>query len=376
MLADFSRHTSDPFQLNAALSQLVDVYAATGDQARAEQLMKELIDRNKGDERLIARLEQLRKGGKGAAAPRRQRRAGNDGGSDPPGRSPGGRGFRGAQCSSKPSRAAPAQARRRGVRRGDAALYRAGADRCGPLLELRADAEGHAPSRKRACSERRGIRRRSSVCSISISARATSAARPNWPLSSSRFIASGRIRSTPSASPSCDRDSRNWRAITAEELPVAPRRRPRRCGRAATAAVEGVGRSRDDREAATRCERRLGSCRRRGIRNPDRDCRAGASSRFGSSCRAAARSAVKQFRRTAAGGGSAAGEEVDLSDEWEAMVQEVAEPRRGAQALRKRPRQLPNPCSEAAEEEERIEIEVPVEKPRRSRLRLRFRQPS
>jgi tetratricopeptide (TPR) repeat protein len=62
MLADFSRMTSDPFHLNAALSNLVDAYAAAGDQARAENLMKELIDRNKGDERLVARYEQLRKG--------------------------------------------------------------------------------------------------------------------------------------------------------------------------------------------------------------------------------------------------------------------------------------------------------------------------
>jgi pilus assembly protein FimV len=69
MLADFSRHTSDPFHLNAALSQLVDLYAASGDQARAEHLMKELIDRNKGDERLIDRYNQLRKAGKREAAP-------------------------------------------------------------------------------------------------------------------------------------------------------------------------------------------------------------------------------------------------------------------------------------------------------------------
>jgi len=65
MLADFSRHSSDPFQLNSALSQLVDAYAASGDQARAEHLMKELIDRNKGDERLIDRYNQLRQTGKG-----------------------------------------------------------------------------------------------------------------------------------------------------------------------------------------------------------------------------------------------------------------------------------------------------------------------
>ena len=70
MLADFSRHTSDPFHLNSALSQLVDAYAASGDQARAEHLMKELIDRNKGDERLIDRYNQLHKSAKsGVAAP-------------------------------------------------------------------------------------------------------------------------------------------------------------------------------------------------------------------------------------------------------------------------------------------------------------------
>jgi pilus assembly protein FimV len=72
MLADFSRHTSDPFHLNAALSQLVDAYAASGDQARAEHLMKELIDRNKGDERLIDRYNQLRRAGKREAAPARE----------------------------------------------------------------------------------------------------------------------------------------------------------------------------------------------------------------------------------------------------------------------------------------------------------------
>jgi tetratricopeptide (TPR) repeat protein len=69
MLADFSRHTSDPFHLNAALSQLVDAYAASGDQSRAEHLMKELIDRNKGDERLIDRYNQLRKAGKREVEP-------------------------------------------------------------------------------------------------------------------------------------------------------------------------------------------------------------------------------------------------------------------------------------------------------------------
>ncbi len=60
MLADFSRHTSDPFQLNSALTQLVDVYSAKGDYSRAEEALQELIEKNKGDERLQAKLQQLR----------------------------------------------------------------------------------------------------------------------------------------------------------------------------------------------------------------------------------------------------------------------------------------------------------------------------
>lgn len=60
MLADFCRQTSDPFRLSEALNRLVDVYAAAGDYPRAEQALKELIERNKDDERLAARLESLR----------------------------------------------------------------------------------------------------------------------------------------------------------------------------------------------------------------------------------------------------------------------------------------------------------------------------
>ncbi|MGH9639048.1 MAG: tetratricopeptide repeat protein [Bryobacteraceae bacterium] len=59
-LADFSRHTSDPFQLGSALGQLVDAYTLEGDYSRAEEALQELIEKNKGDERLQARLEQLR----------------------------------------------------------------------------------------------------------------------------------------------------------------------------------------------------------------------------------------------------------------------------------------------------------------------------
>ncbi|MGH9572389.1 MAG: tetratricopeptide repeat protein [Candidatus Acidiferrales bacterium] len=59
-LADFCRTTSDPFRLSSALTQLVDLYSSTGDYARAETAMQELIDRNKGDERLIEKLNNLR----------------------------------------------------------------------------------------------------------------------------------------------------------------------------------------------------------------------------------------------------------------------------------------------------------------------------
>jgi pilus assembly protein FimV len=66
MLADFCRHTSDPFRLNAALSQLVDAYTGLGNIPRAEEVLHELVDRNKDDERLVERLNQLRAGGGGA----------------------------------------------------------------------------------------------------------------------------------------------------------------------------------------------------------------------------------------------------------------------------------------------------------------------
>ncbi len=59
-LADFCRTTSDPFRLNAALGQLSDCYAAQGHFPRAEELLVELVDRNKNDERLVDRLNQLR----------------------------------------------------------------------------------------------------------------------------------------------------------------------------------------------------------------------------------------------------------------------------------------------------------------------------
>ena len=56
LLVDFCRTTSDPFRLNPALSQLSDAYAAQGNFTRAEELLVELVDRNKNDERLLERL--------------------------------------------------------------------------------------------------------------------------------------------------------------------------------------------------------------------------------------------------------------------------------------------------------------------------------
>ena len=68
MLVDFCRHTSDPFRLSDALSKLSDIYAEQGNFARAEELLQEMVDKNRGDERLVERLEQLRARAKGGAA--------------------------------------------------------------------------------------------------------------------------------------------------------------------------------------------------------------------------------------------------------------------------------------------------------------------
>ena len=59
-LADYCRTTSDPFRLSSALNQLVDLYSASGDYARAQTALEELIGRNKDDERLVEKLNQLR----------------------------------------------------------------------------------------------------------------------------------------------------------------------------------------------------------------------------------------------------------------------------------------------------------------------------
>ena len=69
VLVDFCRHASEPFRLNAALGQLSDVYAAQQNYPRAEELLVELVERNKNDERLIERLNQLRARSGGAPLP-------------------------------------------------------------------------------------------------------------------------------------------------------------------------------------------------------------------------------------------------------------------------------------------------------------------
>jgi tetratricopeptide (TPR) repeat protein len=69
MLVDFCRHTSDSFRLPDALSKLSDAYASRGDYARAEELLQELIERNKDDERLVERLNQLRARSSGVVQP-------------------------------------------------------------------------------------------------------------------------------------------------------------------------------------------------------------------------------------------------------------------------------------------------------------------
>ncbi|MGH9735247.1 MAG: tetratricopeptide repeat protein [Candidatus Acidiferrales bacterium] len=69
MLVDFCRHTSDPFRLNGALGQLADLYAGRGEYGRAVELLEELADRNKEDERVQQRLAQMRARAGGAPAP-------------------------------------------------------------------------------------------------------------------------------------------------------------------------------------------------------------------------------------------------------------------------------------------------------------------
>jgi pilus assembly protein FimV len=69
MLVDFCRTTSNSHELPLALSQLADTYAAAGNFTRAGECLQELIERNKDDERLVDRLNQLRTRSGGTAQP-------------------------------------------------------------------------------------------------------------------------------------------------------------------------------------------------------------------------------------------------------------------------------------------------------------------
>jgi pilus assembly protein FimV len=66
-LVDYCRHTSNSHQLPLAIIQLSDACADAGNFARAEELLQDLIERNKGDERLVERLKKLRARSGGAA---------------------------------------------------------------------------------------------------------------------------------------------------------------------------------------------------------------------------------------------------------------------------------------------------------------------
>ncbi|HKQ87474.1 MAG TPA: tetratricopeptide repeat protein [Candidatus Acidoferrales bacterium] len=68
-LADFCRTTSDASRLNSALTQLAEIYSASGEHTRLERVTAELIDRNKDDERLADKLNELRARGESAPPP-------------------------------------------------------------------------------------------------------------------------------------------------------------------------------------------------------------------------------------------------------------------------------------------------------------------
>jgi pilus assembly protein FimV len=69
MLVEFCRITSNSHELPLALSKLADTYAEAGNFARAEECLQELIERSKDDERIVERLNQLRARTSGTAQP-------------------------------------------------------------------------------------------------------------------------------------------------------------------------------------------------------------------------------------------------------------------------------------------------------------------
>ncbi len=206
-LADFCRTTSDPFRLNAALGQLSDAYAAQGNLPRAEELLVELVDRNKNDERLVDRLNQLRARTGGAPMA-----GGTSAESAAAGAAKSNAGPResAAEEQNKLVPPAPPTIAEEALDEETQQVYRAGADGCGPVFELWADAEGHAPAGKRAATRAAAYADARTLAGSCIWAPGTIAARRNWRRSWNRFIASGTTRSMPTALPSCGRDIRKW----------------------------------------------------------------------------------------------------------------------------------------------------------------------
>ena len=78
LMVDFCRYTSNSHQLPLALSQLADLCTATGNYSRAEECLQELIDRNKDDERLVERLNQLRAQSGGTSQPTVEEKAASE----------------------------------------------------------------------------------------------------------------------------------------------------------------------------------------------------------------------------------------------------------------------------------------------------------
>ena len=142
MLADFARHTSDPFQLNTALTKLADIYSNAGNYTRAEELLQELVERNKGDERLTARLEKLRTHGAHSSPPEQAPLPAETSHDIFSTRES----FGEAYPSNRPIRRP--RERGRNFRRGNAALRRTSPNRCRSIFKLWAHAKSDEPARK------------------------------------------------------------------------------------------------------------------------------------------------------------------------------------------------------------------------------------
>ena len=200
-LADFCRTTSDPFRLNAALGQLSDAYAAKGDFPRAEELLVELVERNKNDERLVDRLNELRARSGGAPVA-------------------GGTSAESAAAISETHagpRESVAEEQNKLIPPAPPVIAEEALDEETQryIAQALTDVDlfsSYGLTQKATHLLENVLQRaprhtlRSSVCSTCISALPTIAAPLNWRRSSNRFIASATTTSTPTALPSCGRD--------------------------------------------------------------------------------------------------------------------------------------------------------------------------